>query len=123
MTDDVFGKRYADLYDTFYADKDYEAETDLIQEAVRRHGPPRARTILDLGCGTGAHAVRLAQAGFDVTGVDISEDMLAKARLRANEAAQSEVSCADIRELALGTQFDVATMMFAVLATTLRTMT
>ncbi len=34
------------------------------------------RTVLDLGCGTGAHAVRLAQRGYEVVGVDVSEDML-----------------------------------------------
>ena len=47
--------------------------------------------ILDMGCGTGRHAVELAERGFRVTGVDISEGMLAEARKKA-EAAGVEVS-------------------------------
>lgn len=50
--------------------------------------------ILDVGCGTGRHAVALAADGMRVTGVDLSPDMLARARARA-EAAGVEV---DLRE-------------------------
>lgn len=43
-------------------------------------GDVRGLTIADIGCGTGRHAVRLAAAGADVTAVDFSEGMLARAR-------------------------------------------
>ena len=42
--------------------------------------------ILDIGCGTGRHAVELARLGYRVTGVDISAGMLAQARKRAEAA-------------------------------------
>lgn len=42
--------------------------------------------ILDVGCGTGRHAVELAKRGFDVTGVDLSAGMLAQARQAADAA-------------------------------------
>ncbi len=42
--------------------------------------------VLDLGCGTGIHAVNLAKRGWEVTGVDISPKALARARERADEA-------------------------------------
>ncbi len=43
-------------------------------------GPAAGRAVLDLGCGTGRHAVRLAREGAEVTAVDFSEGMLAEAR-------------------------------------------
>src|SRR5207248_7080367 len=43
-------------------------------------GDPRGLTALDLGCGTGRHALWLAAAGATVTAVDFSEGMLAQAR-------------------------------------------
>ena len=47
---------------------------------------PQGASILDMGCGTGRHSVALAQHGFAVTGVDLSEHMLEKARARAAAA-------------------------------------
>jgi SAM-dependent methyltransferase len=51
-------------------------------EFVARHHPPPAR-LLDVGCGTGALAARLAGSGYDVTGVDPSDRMLEVMRRRA----------------------------------------
>lgn len=45
-------------------------------------GPVRGLKVLDVGCGTGRHALRLARRGARVTGVDFSEGMLAKARAK-----------------------------------------
>jgi SAM-dependent methyltransferase len=44
-----------------------------------------ARSALDMGCGTGVHAIALAQLGLDVTGVDVSTRMLEKARRHAKK--------------------------------------
>jgi malonyl-CoA O-methyltransferase len=46
-------------------------------------GPVSGLRILDLGCGTGRHALRLAAAGASVTAIDFSDGMLAQARKRA----------------------------------------
>src|SRR5690349_15908912 len=51
-----------------------------------RISPERHRSVLDLGCGTGANAVYLAEQGFDVVGVDFTQLALARARERAREA-------------------------------------
>ena len=121
MTTTVFGEPYSSLYDTFYHDKDYEAECDLIEEAFRRHGDGPVRTIMDLGCGTGNHAFPLARRGYQVTGVDRAPEMLSIARQKASDQPAGTGDClptfleGDVRHLDLGKQFDALLMMFAVL--------
>src|SRR5256885_707545 len=77
----VFGANYAGFYDLFYADKDYAAEAAFVRDIIQRH-KPNARSILDLGCGSGRHAVEFARAGLMVTGVERSGDMIAHAKDR-----------------------------------------
>ena len=90
---DVFGHEYAEAYDLLYADKDYDAECDLLERIFRESGRP-VRTVLDLGCGTGAHAVRLAQRGYSVVGVDLSAEMLAACpRARRVDIEPTSNSC------------------------------
>ena len=117
MTDKVFGQVYADQYDLLYTDKDYEAECDLIEEVFRKYGNEKIATILDLGCGTGNHAIPLARRGYQVTGVDISEDMLTCARAKSQSARSEGQSFlhGDVRCIDLHQQFDAVLMMFAVL--------
>jgi ubiquinone/menaquinone biosynthesis C-methylase UbiE len=116
----VFSQAYAERYDFFYADKNYKAECDMLEEVFRRYGKDKIRTILDLGCGTGNHAFPLAKRGYEVTGVDRSEDMLANARSKlANFKSSSQLLPmflqGDLRSLELNQNFDAVLMMFAVL--------
>ncbi len=69
----------AAMYDALMDDVDYEAWADYIDRMLQKHGCPGKR-LLDLGCGTGCISIPLAQRGYQVTGVDISEEMLAAAR-------------------------------------------
>jgi malonyl-CoA O-methyltransferase len=55
-------------------------------------GDPRGLTILDVGCGTGRHAIPLASLGARVTGIDFSEGMLAKARTKPGADAVRFIS-------------------------------
>ena len=59
-------------------------EEPIVREAV---GDARGLTVLDLGCGTGRHALWLAAAGAVVTAADFSEGMLAEARRKPGAAA------------------------------------
>jgi malonyl-CoA O-methyltransferase len=61
----------------------------LLEEphVARLIGDPRGLTVLDVACGTGRHSNPLAEAGADVTGVDFSEGMLARARSKAGQRA------------------------------------
>jgi SAM-dependent methyltransferase len=113
-----FGSIYADCYDALYQEKDYEAECDLIERLFTTYGNGQIKSVLDLGCGTGNHAIPLARRGFEVIGVDRSESMLAQARdkaLQVNPRLRDVFKDADIRSVDLGRQFDAALLMFAVL--------
>jgi len=112
----VFGKEYASAYDILYHEKDYNVECDLIEKIIREYSNKPVKTILDLGCGTGNHTLRLAERGYLVCGVDRSEEMLSIARRKSQE---KQLSCefyqSDIREFRVSKKFDVVIMMFAVL--------
>lgn len=113
-----FGSVYADSYDSLYQDKDYSIECDLIEELFRKYSAGDVRTVLDLGCGTGNHAVPLAERGYQVTGIDRSPGMLDRARKKGSSQENSEnliLQCADIRDLNLNKTFDAVLIMFAVL--------
>jgi SAM-dependent methyltransferase len=112
MTQGVFGRDYAAAYDDLYQDKDYLAECDLIEHIFELYGQGTVRRVLDLGCGTGGHAVLLADRGHDVVGVDRSPDMLERARARGSNA---RFELGEIGTFDSGETFDAALMMFAVL--------
>jgi len=102
---------------SLYKDKDYEAECDFLEQIFSRCAKYPIRTILDLGCGTGGHALPLARRGYEVTGVDLSEHMLERARQKAAEAGLAiSFHQGDIRILDLGCTFDVVVAMFAVIS-------
>ena len=79
----VFGSTYAAGYDALYQAKDYDGEVDLLEGIFRRYAGRPVRDILDVGCGTGNHALRLAAKGYRVLGIDRSLDMLEVAKYKS----------------------------------------
>jgi SAM-dependent methyltransferase len=115
----VFGN-YARYYDLLYRDKDYAGEAQFICSLLQSYAP-KAETVLELGCGTGHHAVLLAQEGYHLHGVDLSPEMLARARDRRDRlpsplASRLQFSPGDIRDLRLDRTFDVAISLFHVIS-------
>ncbi|HEX2097137.1 MAG TPA: class I SAM-dependent methyltransferase [Solirubrobacterales bacterium] len=81
------------------------AEVDRALGMLRPQGGER---ILDLACGIGRHSIELAKRGFDVVGIDISEELLEIARREAEALSLDvEFQQADLRELALEDEFDI----------------
>ena len=115
----VFGK-YSSYYDLLYKDKDYQAEADFVQKLLQQYCP-QANHLLELGCGSGGHALKLVDKGMQLHGVDMSQDMLdmanaQKAGLPESKAAQLQFSQGDIRELQLGRRFDSVLSLFHVIS-------
>jgi len=96
------------LYDALYASKDYRAEAEFVVSQARAQNP-KLSNILDLGCGTGRHALEWMQMGYEVTGVDISPEMVTEARTKGLTCHLSSIA-----ELDLGQQFDLVVSLFHV---------
>jgi SAM-dependent methyltransferase len=75
----IYSRRYANYYDLFYQEKPYKEEAAYAAGLVKTRSP-EAKTMLDLGCGTGLRSLEFARLGFEVLGVDQSEAMLDAAR-------------------------------------------
>jgi SAM-dependent methyltransferase len=112
----VFGAGYAGAYDNLYRDKNYDGEVALLERVFRESAPGQVRRVLDLGCGTGNHSLRLAKLGYAVTGVDRSAEMLAVAQQKARaESLSVDFQRSAVVEFQSPVQFDAVLMMFAVL--------
>lgn len=112
---------YASYYDLLYRDKEYAAEAEYVAGLIRRFHPS-ARSILELGSGTGIHASHLAKQGYEVTGIDISPYMVNIARSNALSFPQSQpesppvFSEGDIRSVRLPRTFDAVIALFHVIS-------
>lgn len=93
-----YAARYADLYDLFYGDKPYGEEVAFLQDVFRQHGVADDGRVLELACGTGEHATRLAAAGYRVTATDGSAAMVELARAKAERRGVAlETAICDMR--------------------------
>lgn len=101
-----FFEQQAEAYDENGFTKNTIAEVTFL---LQLYPVPKGASILDVGCGTGRHAIEFARRGYQVVGVDITEGMLTVARRKAEEAGVSvEFVQADARTFDLGRQFDYA---------------
>jgi len=98
----------AQSYDRLTRDVDYDATVDFYFEILDREGIT-PRTAVDLACGTGSVALRLAEKGLQVTAVDMSWEMLMVAQQKAVEAdVYPQFACQKLQELHLPKGVDLA---------------
>lgn len=102
----------ARVYDRIYAGKDYAGEARRLRELIRKNGPPRARSLLDVACGTGAHLAYLSGT-FQCVGVDPSEGML---RIARRKLPRIHFVPGRMETLDLGMKFDALTCLFSAIA-------
>ena len=103
----IYGKDFAAVYNKHWAAFDRKMWPFLSKIVARR--APKARTWLDLCCGTGALLELVCANGFEATGFDASRHQLRYARRNAPEA---KLIRADVRSFSLGRKFDVVTCLF-----------
>jgi SAM-dependent methyltransferase len=85
-------------------DEQIAREVDFVEDSL---GIERGGALLDLGCGTGRHAIELARRGYEVVGFDLSLAMLARAGDEAQDReAKLNFVQGDMREMAFDEQFD-----------------
>ncbi|HEV8713201.1 MAG TPA: class I SAM-dependent methyltransferase [Candidatus Binatia bacterium] len=107
---------YEELFENYALGYDREKftlgtipEVDFIEQEL---GFDRSLRVLDVGCGTGRHAVELARRGYTVTGVDLSRSLLERARQKAIRAGVSVIfRQQDARELDYTEEFAVALLI------------
>ncbi|OGT06722.1 MAG: hypothetical protein A2103_01145 [Gammaproteobacteria bacterium GWF2_41_13] len=105
---------YARYYDLLYQDKDYLAEATYVDGLIKKFHP-QAKSILNLGCGTGRHDSYFQGMGYLVCGVDLSDEMLVEARKRAIPE-KLEFFTGDARNVDLHRKFDVVVALFHVMS-------
>jgi SAM-dependent methyltransferase len=111
---------YANYYDLLYEDKDYKSEAKHVNEVLKKC-MCEIQSILELGCGTGAHAVHLIRSGYTIHGVDLSEAMLTRAErnkknLDSSLSRRLSFSKGDIRDVRLEDTYDAVIALFHVIS-------
>ncbi len=100
---------YAEKYEEESFTKGTLKEVDFIENEIKFNKKCR---ILDVGCGTGRHSIELAKRGYTVTGIDLSDNMLDKARSKAKEAGvEVTFMQADARDFNFNEKFDLVIML------------
>ena len=90
---------YAKYYDLLYKDKDYAGEAMFVLDLLSSHGVT-VGSMLELGSGTGKHALQFSLAGFSVDGYDLSPVMVAAAnQLKWKNTAHMRFGLGDVRTL------------------------
>jgi 2-polyprenyl-3-methyl-5-hydroxy-6-metoxy-1,4-benzoquinol methylase len=102
-------ENYGSRYDNEVFTLGTMGECDFIESET---GHNKQLRILDIGCGTGRHAIELTKRGYQVTGIDYSESMLARARSKASaEGLSVDFRRHDARDLPFQEEFDLVMMI------------
>ncbi|BDZ69881.1 class I SAM-dependent methyltransferase [Methanobacterium petrolearium] len=100
---------YVDKYEKESFTQGTMGEVDFIESEINHD---KNCKILDVGCGTGRHTIELTKRGYSVTGVDLSQNMLEKARENASNAGfEIDFRQADARDLPFKGEFDLVIML------------
>jgi len=102
-------ENYGKKYDSESYTHGTVGECDFLEKELAFN---KSLKILDVGCGTGRHAIELTKRGYMVTGIDLSESQLKRAREKADADNLSiDFQCQDARNLPFNSEFDVAIML------------
>lgn len=112
-------KDYAYYYNTFYGDKDYANEALIIKNLIKGYQTNKETvTLLNLGCGTGKHDYELEKLGYQMTGIDLSAEMIKAAQSVSVEKKDfsPRFEVADIRSYEPKEKYDAVISLFHVMS-------
>ncbi len=98
-------------YHILYANRSEEEASKFISNLVQKLQIPAGAKILDIACGKGRHSLKLAQLGFNVTGIDLSQNNIAYAKQFECETLHFEVW--DMRQVYKPNEFDFVLNLFS----------
>jgi len=102
-------ENYGQKYDNECFTQGTIGECDFLEKEINYN---KELKIIDIGCGTGRHSIELSKRGYSITGIDLSESLLQKAREKAlQNGLQINFLRRDARNLPFENQFDMAIMM------------
>ncbi|MGB9936515.1 MAG: class I SAM-dependent methyltransferase [Methanobacterium sp.] len=99
---------YANKYEKEVFTQGTLGEVDFLEKEINKD---KNFKILDIGCGTGRHDIELAKRGYNVTGIDLSPSMIAKAEENAKKADVIDFNIADARDPHYENEFDLVIML------------
>jgi 2-polyprenyl-3-methyl-5-hydroxy-6-metoxy-1,4-benzoquinol methylase len=102
-------ENYADKYDKEVFVHGTLGECDFIDQEIEFD---KSLKIIDIGCGTGRHSIELSKRGYNITGIDLSESQLKKAKEKAQKLGlKIDFQKQDARKLPFAREFDLAIML------------
>ena len=105
-------KNLADVYDLLMEDMPYQQWADFLDQIIKSKSP-ESQTILDLGSGTGSISLLLSRKGYQLTNLDLSEEMTSRAKHKYREAGlKAEFIAGDIRDIDYEQSYDVIISTF-----------
>ena len=102
-------ENYGEKYDNEVFTQGTMGECDFIEKEINFN---KSLKIIDIGCGTGRHSIELAKRGYRVTGIDLSESQLERAKEKAGaQNLQIDFRRHDARQLPFKNEYDLAIML------------
>jgi SAM-dependent methyltransferase len=102
-------ENYGQKYDSESFTQGTIGECDFIEQEISFN---KSVKILDIGCGTGRHSIELSKRGYDITGIDLSDSLLAKAREKAEKQdLKIDLLKYDARNLPFNNEYDLVIML------------
>ena len=102
-------ENYGQKYDRESFAQGTIGECDFIEQEISFN---RSVKILDIGCGTGRHSIELSKRGYDITGIDLSDSLLTKAREKAEKQdLKIDFLKYDARNLPFNNEYDLVIML------------
>ena len=106
-----FKKFYSKYYNLVYKNKNYKSEVNYISRILKSE-KKYIKNILELGSGTGAHAIYLLKKGFNLTCVEKSKDMIFNFKTKSKKI---DIINSDLKKIRLKKKFDAVISMFHVI--------